>query len=132
MSFRRVPMVLGVEQTAAPEGEHNLVVRKVESRTTKKGDPMDVLLLCFTEGNYTPFSHFITYPKPSDNEDFKAMKTREIRRLCHAYTDEGFDPEDFRGAEGVCAVTVEVYEAEGAEPRDTNRLILPRVAGRLA
>ena len=132
MAFCKVPMSLGEEQTVAPEGEYPLAVRKAELKQTKKGDPMVVLNIGFVgEPTFAPFSHFVTFPKEGDSPDFVAMKAREIRRLCHVfgvdYTDEGFNSDDFAGAEGTCRVGVETYEPEGKEPRDNNRLILPRV-----
>ena len=142
MAFCKVPMALGEEQTLAPEGEYTLVVRKTELKQTKKGDPMVVLSIGFVgETTYAPFSHFVTFPKAGDSPDFTAMKVREIRRLCHVfgvdYTEEGFNSDDFGGAEGTCSVTVEVErekkDSDGnvipfdRAPRENNRLVLPRV-----
>ena len=130
--FRRVPMARGEEQRVAPAGEYSLVIRKVESKKTKKGADMDVLLVAFAdEPNFMPFSHFLVVP--SEDSPYIDMQVRDIRRLCHVfdvpYTEEGYDPDDFVGAEGTCNVEVEVYEAEGKEPRENNRLVLPRVKG---
>lgn len=132
MAFRRVPMARGEEQRVAPAGEYKLVIRKVDAKKTKKGADMDVFLVAFAdEPNYMPFSHFVTFP--SEDDQYLEMRVRDIRRLCHVfdvpYTDEGYDSDDFLGAEGTCNVEVEVYEAEGKEPRESNRLVLPRVKG---
>ncbi len=135
MAFRRVPMSKGAEQTVAPEGsDYHLVVAKVESKKTKKGDDMDVLTIRIVgeDGKFSPFKHYVTYPKDGDSDDFVAMKTREIRRLCHLfgveYDDDGFDPDNFAGAETTEGrLAVEVYEPEDGAPRENNKLVLPRV-----
>lgn len=133
--FRKVPFGKGAEQTVAPEGcDYHLVVSKVESKETKKGDPMDVLTIRIVgeDGKYSPLRHYITYPKDGDSEDFVAMKAREIRRLCHLfgvdYSDDGFDPEDLAGAETTEGrLAVESYERDDGSVIENNKLVLPRV-----
>lgn len=134
MAFRRVPMAQGKEQTVAPEGEYRVVVAKVEDKPTKRGDPMDVLTLRIVgeDGAYSPFRHYVTYPKEGDEPDRVAMKVREVRRLCHLfgvpYTEEGFDPEDLAGAETTARLTVDTYERDDGTTTENNKLVLPRVA----
>lgn len=133
--FRKVAMGRGVEQTVAPEGDgYHLVVSKVEAKETKKGDPMDVLTIRIVgaDGQYSPFRHYITYPKADDSDDFVAMKAREIRRLCHLfgvdYSDDGFDPEDLAGTETTEGrLAVESFEKDDGTVIENNRLVLPRV-----
>lgn len=134
MTFRRVPMAKGDEQTVAPEGEYRLVIRKVTAKKTKKtNDDMDVLMIGFPDNpEFSPFSHFIVYQQGLDEEQ-QCMKAREMRRLCHVFdvpwTEEGVESDDFLGAEGTCMVGVETYEPEGGAPRTNNRLQLPRIEG---
>lgn len=133
MAFRKVNMELAAEQTVAPEGEYRMAVGKVTAKRSKKGADMDVLLLRFVDHpEYAPFSHFVVYPKPDDEEEKVRLMSRNMRRLCHLFevpmTEEGFDSEDFSGAEAVCGIVVEKYEPEdGSEPREQNKLRLPRV-----
>lgn len=133
MAFITVPMDKGKEQTVAPEGEYEMVVRKViTDKPSKAGKPMIRCLMAFVgRPDLSPFTHFINLPVPEDSEDMVAARVRDVRRFCSAFNvpvhDNGFDSDDLPGASGWCRVSVETVERGSGETFESNRLLLPRV-----
>ena len=135
MAIIRVPLNKGNEATIAPDGEYELVVRKVERKDSKAGNPMLVLTLGFTQENYELIRHNFNMVLPSDADNIVSMKMREMRRFLHLFEipheieEDGsavFDSDDIAGATANCRVVVTSIDTENGA-RDVNRIRLPRV-----
>ena len=135
MAMVRVPLGRGSEQTIAPDGEYELVVRKFEKKESKAGNDMWVATVGFTEGDYELITHYFNMVISSDPDNIVAMKMRDLRRFLvlfevpHEVEEDGsamFDSEDVPGCTAKCRVTVNSIDTDSG-PRDINRLRLPRV-----
>lgn len=130
--FKRVPMGKGVEPVVAPEGDdYTVVVQSIYPGDEGKPDQLRLRIIG-GDAPYETFQHAIWYPRPDDNPDQVASTVLAIRRLCHMfgveYTHEGFDTDDFAGAEarGV-KLRVRTYEKKDGTMAETNTLVLARI-----
>lgn len=135
MAIVRVPLGRGSEQTVAPDGEYELVVRKFEAKESKAKNPMLVASIGFVDENYELIRHNFNMVLDTDADNIVSMKMRDLRRFLvlfevpHEIEEDGsalFDSDDVPGMTARCKVTVATIDTDSG-PRDINRLRLPRV-----
>lgn len=116
------------EPEAAPEGEYDLRITKMEDGlTSQKGAPM-VKTTIRIEGvdDVQPFNHWIVLPGPkTENVQFAKLQVQRFLEVFGIpHEGDGFDTEDLVGAEGRCMLV----QQEGDDGVIRNALRLPRLA----
>ena len=116
------------EPEAAPEGSYPLRIVKVEEKESSKGSDMIVATIRIEDAsvNAPLFNHYVVLPGPkSTNPEFAKLQVQRFLEVFGIpHEDDGFDPDDFQGAEGECVVT----QQEGDDGIIRNTLRLPRLA----
>lgn len=127
------------EKECAPPGKYDLVAASVELKEYDaesddgevfKGQRLEIRHEIEGTDDYKTVIHSLFLPSEYDPKDKAYNKRLSIKRYLTAagvpFDENGFDPEDIRGARFTCELRIEVDES-GKYP-DKNELRLPSLA----
>lgn len=131
MALVRVPLGKGKEAVRAPEGEYDVIAKRVFKR--KDGRGWDVTVVIDGEPGWDVIRHTLWLPAEDADEEKVVNTMRAFRRFLTAFGIEydeelGFDPDDIVGARARLAVRDGSYENKHGEVVTYSELVLPRVA----
>lgn len=73
------------DQHTMPPGEHQLELKKVEQKTSKKGDPMlESLFTVVGDADAKPIFHYTMLPAESDDDNQTNNKLRRLKEFLQA------------------------------------------------